>query len=58
MMVTIQAEDPKVIMKKLNDALAECVKDTCLTMAISYESSMVISWDPYQKTSLEDEEDK
>lgn len=58
MMITIQAEDPKEVMRRLNIALVNCVKDACLDLMLLCGSSAEVTWDIYQKTSLEDEEDK
>lgn len=58
MMVTIQAEDPKEVMRRLNIALRNCVKDACLDLMLLCGSSIEVTWNIYQKTSLEDEEDK
>ena len=58
MMVTIQAEDPKEVMRRLNIALRNCVKDACLDLMLLCGSSAEVEWHIYQKTSLEDEEDK
>ena len=58
MMITIQAEDPKEVMRRLNTALRDCVKDACLDLMLLCGSSAEVEWHIYQKTSLEDEEDK
>lgn len=58
MTVTIQADDPKEVMNRLNIALRDCVKNTCLDLMLLCGSSAEVTWDIYQKTSLEDEEDK
>ena len=58
MKVTIYSEDPKEVMKRLNIALRDCVKDACLDLMLSRGSGLEVAWDIYQKTSLEDEEDK
>lgn len=58
MMVTIQAEDPKEVMRRLNIALRDCVKDACLDLMLLCGLSIEVEWNIYQKTSLEDEEDK
>ena len=58
MTVTIYADDPKEVMKRLNIALIDCVKGTCLDLILLCGSSAEVAWDIYQKTSLEDEEDK
>lgn len=58
MTVTIQADDPKEVMRRLNIALRDCVKNTCLDLMLLCGSSAEVAWDIYQKTSLEDEEDK
>lgn len=58
MMVTIHSDDPKEVMRRLNIALTDCVKDTCLDLMLLCGSSAEVTWNIYQKTSLEDEEDK
>ena len=58
MTVTVFSDDPKEVMRRLNIALRDCVKDTCLDLMLLCGSSAEVAWDIYQKTSLEDEEDK
>lgn len=58
MTVMIQADDPKEVMRRLNIALMDCVKNTCLDLMLLCGSSAEVAWNIYQKTSLEDEEDK
>lgn len=58
MTVTVFSDDPKEVMNRLNIALRDCVKDACLDLMLLCGSSTEVTWDIYQKTSLEDEEDK
>ena len=45
MMVTIQAEDPKEVMRRLNIALRDCVKDECGYPSLTYDDVYIYGMD-------------